>query len=134
MKKVELSLFRCAYYAYLHTQYSSPDPSTRFTATKINMCPQAKKEGAICCEENLDCVYESPTMSRCVRIPELSEEDNPFGDVGRPRATPKGEKCGGSPEGAALTSQCAEGRTSIRRSPSIVCAERASFWFLPLLV
>ena len=52
-------------------------------------------------------------MSRCVKIPELSEADNPFGEIARARTTPKGGKCGGSPEGTALTAQCAEGVASL---------------------
>lgn len=80
----------------------------RFILTDFSV--QAAGMGGICCADKLDCVFESPTMSKCVKLPELEDEDDPFGaPYGRPRAAAKGAKCGGSIEGTALSNQCAAG-------------------------
>lgn len=53
-------------------------------------------------------------MSRCVSVAQFTEQDDPFGaPYGRPRAASKGSKCGGSVEGTALSTQCAEGALSL---------------------
>jgi PAN domain len=91
------------------------DPCKRVGAGKqcggdVKWVAKAEKAGGICCQDGLDCVWESPTLSKCVKIPAIQPKDSPFGDMGvRPRAAGKNKKCGGSVEGTALSDACIAG-------------------------